>query len=47
MIESLAISLETSTLLFSSVLFSNPSPELSFVDVAIQYGGYEKTDANQ
>ena len=36
------ISLEIGTLLFSSVLFPNPSPELSFVVAEIQYGGPKK-----
>ena len=29
-------------LLFSNVLFSNSSPELSFVDAGIQYGELKK-----
>ena len=28
-------------LLFSSVLFPNPSPELSFANAGIQYGDFE------
>ena len=47
MIESWAICLEKCILLFSSVPFSNPSPELSSVDAWIQYGGFEKTDAKK
>ena len=43
MIESCAIRVEMSTLLFSSVLFSKLSPELSFVVAKIQYGGSKKT----
>ena len=42
MIESWAICVKMGILLFSSVLFPNPSPELSVVDAGIQYGGLEK-----
>ena len=34
-------------LLFSSVLLSNPSPELSFVDAEMQYCGFEKKDTKK
>ena len=34
-------------LLFPSVLFPNPSPELSFVGAGIQYGGFGKKDAKK
>ena len=47
MIESWAIRLEMGILLFSSVLFSNPSSELGFVDGGLQYGGFEKKDAKK
>ena len=33
---------EMSTLLFSHVQFSNPSPELSLIDAGIQCGSFEK-----
>ena len=42
MIELSAIRLEMDILLFSSVLYPNPSPELKFVDAEIQYGSSKK-----
>ena len=47
MIKSWAILLEMGILLFSSVLFPNPSPELSFVNAEIKYGGFEKKEAKK
>ena len=47
MIESEAICREMGILLFLSVLFSNPSSGLSFINAAIQYGGFEKKDGKK